>query len=325
MNPQPTSRHYDVFNGDADGICALHQLRLAEPVPEAHLITGVKRDILLLSQIAELKDGSITVLDVSLDSNRSFLERLLQAGNRILYIDHHYAGDIPEDTNLHAHIDYSSDQCTSLIVNTLLRGRFSKWGIVGAFGDNLHEAAGRMASILVLSGDELARLREIGELFNYNGYGATTNDLHFHPASLYRSVCAFEDPLDYYAESKTLSVLRDGFKEDMARALVVQEKGGKTGNRVYFFPEAPWARRISGVFSNLKAREKAELAHAVIIANKDATYQISVRAPQTNRRNADLLCRAFPTGGGRAAAAGINNLPGEMLDDFLSAFNTMYP
>jgi len=34
--------YYDVFNGDADGICALHQLRLAEP-REATLVTGVKR------------------------------------------------------------------------------------------------------------------------------------------------------------------------------------------------------------------------------------------------------------------------------------------
>ena len=321
MNP----RHYDVFNGDADGIFALHQLRLAEPVSEAHLITGVKRDIILLSQIAELTDGSITVLDVSLDCNRPFLEKLLRAGNRIRYIDHHYAGDLPADKNLCTHIDYSADQCTSLLVNSLIQGRFSKWGICGAFGDNLHEAARRIASTLALSVDELARLREIGELFNYNGYGATIKDLHFHPASLYRSVCAFEDPLEYYAGSETLSVLRDGFKDDMARALAMQEKDANTGNRVYFFPEAPWARRISGVFSNLKARERADMAHAVIIANSDATYQISVRAPLTNRRNADMLCRAFPTGGGRAAAAGINNLPGDLLDKFLSAFNTMYP
>ena len=40
--------YYDVFNGDADGICALHQLRLAEPRPTAELVTGVKRDIRLL-------------------------------------------------------------------------------------------------------------------------------------------------------------------------------------------------------------------------------------------------------------------------------------
>ena len=35
---------YDVFNGDADGICALLQLRLAAPA-DSTLITGVKRDI----------------------------------------------------------------------------------------------------------------------------------------------------------------------------------------------------------------------------------------------------------------------------------------
>lgn len=153
---------YDVFNGDADGICALHQLRLADPAPEAVLVTGVKRDIALLSRITELTACSITVLDISLDSNRAALERLLQAGNTVRYIDHHYAGVIPEDANLSASIDYSPDRCTSLIVNALLNGRFSKWGICGAFGDNLHDAAGKIGSSLSLSGDDMAKLREVG-------------------------------------------------------------------------------------------------------------------------------------------------------------------
>ena len=39
----------DVFNGDADGICALTQLRNAEP-RNATLVTGVKRDIALLDR-----------------------------------------------------------------------------------------------------------------------------------------------------------------------------------------------------------------------------------------------------------------------------------
>ncbi|HTN65634.1 MAG TPA: acetyltransferase, partial [Burkholderiaceae bacterium] len=34
-------KHFDVFNGDADGLCALHQLRLAAPL-DAVLITGIK-------------------------------------------------------------------------------------------------------------------------------------------------------------------------------------------------------------------------------------------------------------------------------------------
>jgi hypothetical protein len=42
--------HYDVFNGDADGICALQQLRLAEPGTSV-LVTGVKRDIGLLARV----------------------------------------------------------------------------------------------------------------------------------------------------------------------------------------------------------------------------------------------------------------------------------
>ena len=40
--------YFDVFNGDADGICALLQLRQHTP-RIATLITGVKRDIGLLS------------------------------------------------------------------------------------------------------------------------------------------------------------------------------------------------------------------------------------------------------------------------------------
>ena len=42
--------NYDVFNGDADGLCALHQLRLANPAL-AELVTGVKRDIKLLDRV----------------------------------------------------------------------------------------------------------------------------------------------------------------------------------------------------------------------------------------------------------------------------------
>ena len=37
---------YDVFNGDADGIISLVQLRLSDP-RDAELVTGRKRDIKL--------------------------------------------------------------------------------------------------------------------------------------------------------------------------------------------------------------------------------------------------------------------------------------
>ena len=62
--------YYDLFNGDADGICALLQLRLAEP-RDATLVTGVKRDINLMARIQPEAGDEVTVLDVSMDKNRA--------------------------------------------------------------------------------------------------------------------------------------------------------------------------------------------------------------------------------------------------------------
>ena len=91
--------YFDVFNGDADGICALQQLRLGEPV-ESRLVTGVKRDISLLEQVDAGQGDQVTVLDISLDKNRTDLQRLLDQGAHVSYYDHHFAGDIPH----HAHL-----------------------------------------------------------------------------------------------------------------------------------------------------------------------------------------------------------------------------
>lgn len=49
-------------------------------------------------------------------------------------------------------------------------------------------------------------------------------------------------------------------------------------------------------------------------------FVVSVRAPLTRRQGADDLCRRFPGGGGRPAAAGINELPDSLYDDFVAAF-----
>ena len=315
---------YDIFNGDADGICALHQLRLDTPCPDAILITGVKRDIALLSKLQGVTQSSLCVLDISLDSNRPFLQTLLAQSNRILYIDHHFAGVIPETAALTAHIDTAPDTCTSLIVDSLLHGRFRKWAIVAAFGDNLHDAAHKAAQTLSLAETVIEQLRELGELLNYNGYGADLTDLYFHPADLYRALLPYEDPLDFIASSPTLSILRQGFQQDMTLALSQKAINPCNTNRIFRFPDATWARRVSGVFANLKAQEKREAAHALIVDNADSTLRISVRAPLADRKNADTLCRAFPTGGGRAAAAGINALPPEMLDEFVSAFQATF-
>ncbi len=315
---------YDVFNGDADGICALHQLRLHDPRPGAHLVTGVKRDIRLLEKIQDVEDAQITVLDVSMDRNMEPLLTLLAHGNSILYIDHHFSGDIPNNSALQAHIDPAPLTCTSMIVDKLLGGTHRKWAIVGAFGDNLDESALRVARGMGLSQQEIDQLRETGILLNYNGYGATEDDLFYPPDKLFLHVHTFSDPLAFHASSPMLHTLRRGYRDDMARADAAIPILENTNGRIYELPNASWARRVAGVFSNTLARQKPELAHALIIANADGSLRISVRAPLNNRQGADTLCRRFPTGGGRAAAAGINQLPVEMKKEFITAFSNQF-
>ncbi len=68
---------WDVFNGDADGLCAVQQWRLAEPAPDAVPVTGAKRDVVLLARVGAAPGDAVTVFDVSLHANRSALESVL--------------------------------------------------------------------------------------------------------------------------------------------------------------------------------------------------------------------------------------------------------
>jgi single-stranded DNA-specific DHH superfamily exonuclease len=316
--------YIDVFNGDADGICALHILRLHEPRPDARRVSGVKRDIALLDRLADVPQARVTVLDISLDRNREGLETLLANGNRVLYVDHHYAGTIPESPLLTAHINPDPLVCTSLLANDLTHGQHAAWAVVGAFGDNLDEPASQLATRLGLDEAETAQLRETGILLNYNGYGASLDDLFFDPAELFLRVHSYVDPLTFAAESRTLETLRRGYREDMDRAMASRPIHEDGSGRIYELPPQAWARRVAGVYANRLAREKPELAHALVTANTDGSLRISVRAPLARRSGADTLCRSFPTGGGRAAAAGINELPPDMLDSFIAAFSANF-
>src|SRR5258706_9542356 len=188
-------RHFDVFNGDADGICSLHQLRLGEP-RDSTLVTGMKRDIALLKSVPAQSGDVVTVLDVSLDRNRDALRSLLDRGVEVRYFDHHYAGDVPRHPSLHAILDDSQATCTSAIVNRHLGGRFGIWAAVGAFGDALDETALEIARPLRLAEDRVARLRELGTSLNYSAYGQTESDLLVKAEELYRIVSRPPGPFD---------------------------------------------------------------------------------------------------------------------------------
>jgi len=253
------------------------------------------------------------------------LAQLLEAGASVSYFDHHFAGEIPEHKNLSATINVAPEVCTAILVNNHLQGEFIEWAVVGAFGDNLHASAERLAKPLALPAAMLEQLERLGTLINYNGYGATPSDLHFTPDALFRIMSAYPKPqLFLDAEQVVFEQLESGYEQDLSNARGSKLLFESDHAVVLLLPDNEWARRVSGVFGNQLANEHPDRAHAVVTEIKAGGSIVSVRAPLNNRTGADEICRQFPTGGGRKAAAGINDLPPDQLDAFIDVFQSFY-
>lgn len=313
----------DVFNGDADGICALHQLRLAQP-KKSVLVTGVKRDINLLKRVNAKEGDEITVLDISLDKNRESLLQCLSNGANVRYFDHHFAGDIPDNSRLETHIVTDANVCTSLLVNDYLNSQFLAWAVTAAYGDNLFQAAEEAAKPLNLNDKEREQLKLLGTCINYNGYGASLNDLIFTPTALYKKIKPYADPFDFIAKEKAYQTLLKGYQDDIANAAAIQAEYSSETHSLFILEDEKWARRVSGVFANKLAQENPNRAHAMLTRNNNDGFVVSVRAPVNNSTGADELCRQFKSGGGRKAAAGINHLPISEYQDFIDAFKAAF-
>ncbi|MES2262041.1 MAG: DHH family phosphoesterase [Pseudomonadota bacterium] len=318
---------YYAFNGDADGLCALQQLRLAAPrgiAPAAPvtLVTGVKRDIQLLRRIDAGPGDEVTVLDVSLDSNRADLLRLLDSGARVHYFDHHYAGDLPLHTGFTPHIDESPEVCTSLLVDRHLGGRYRAWAIVATFGDALAKVGHALAS--GFKADEVAILRQLGTYLNYNAYGETVADLHFDPADLAAQMLPFAEPLDFVRHSPAYAQLAAGYHSDMAQARQLAPIRQLPGATLMLLPDACWARRVTGVFANELRQAQPDHALAILSPKACGAFSVSVRVPNLSPVSAEAFCRTFDTGGGRKLAAGINHLPQADVERFIARFEERF-
>lgn len=315
--------YFDIFNGDADGLCALHQLRLQVP-RDSVLITGTKRETQLLARVHPAPGDHLTVLDIGLEQNRDPLRRALEAGASCQYFDHHFAGAPMHHPRLQSHIRTSADVCTSLLVDEFLEGRYPLWATCAAFGDGLTEVALGRCHALALPQDEIRMLRELGEALNYNAYGDSVADLHFDPAKLYRQIQPHADPRDFAATSSAFRQLRQGYSDDMALAQAQPSLLTSRTHCAVALPDAPWSRRINGAFANWLADTATHRAHAVLVRGARA-YLVSVRAPRASPSGADVLCRQFSGGGGRSGAGGINALPLTDVPAFLAAFEAAFP
>ena len=312
-----------MFNGDADGICALQQMRLAKPL-ESTLVTGIKRDIQLVKKVDAGRGDRVLVLDISLARNNDAIDGLLQAGCSVQYFDHHLAGDIPQSKLFESHIDTDSNICTSLLVNDYLKGQHALWAVCGAYGDNMNSSADTLADKLGLGGEQKQQLKELGVLINYNGYGASLDDLHFRPDDLYKAISPYQSPFDFIEKEAVFTKLKSAYEQDMKLAGELKIEQTTDSTAVFILPAEKWCRRVSGVLGNQLSNQFPERAHALLTDTGEDAYQVSVRAPQINKTGAGELCSQFETGGGRAGAAGINHLPHADKVRFIEAFQRQY-
>ena len=314
----------DCFNGDADGICALTQMRLKWPL-QSELITGVKRDINLLNRVNAKVGDKVNALDISMDKNKVDVLRLLDSGADVFYCDHHFAGELPDHPKLNSLINTSPNVCTSLLINQHLESAFLDWAVVGTFGDNLKMSAHGLAKPLDLKESQLDLLERLGVYLNYNGYGASLDDLYFDPAELFKRTSQYESAFGFISEdADTFTTLQNGYADDMAKAAQTVPSDSSQQAAVFQLPNASWSRRVSGVFGNDLANNFPERAHAVLTEKAEGGYLVSVRAPLNNKQGADEVCRQFETGGGRAAAAGVNHLDESERDRFVSVLSDYY-
>lgn len=242
--------NYDIFNGDADGIIALLQLRLTNPI-ESIKISGVKRDIQLFKKIIPRTGDSLCILDISMEKNKTELVAALDIGADVFYVDHHRSGDIPKYNNLEAHINLDANTCTSLIISELLGKKYHLWAITAAYGDNLVSVADKEAFNLGLNDKQKSQLKALGTYINYNGYGAEVSDLHFDPVDLFEQLFQCTSPFDVINQPDSVFYrLEAAYKVDMENAHSAEILLDTSTVKVVLLKDATWARRVSGVYGN---------------------------------------------------------------------------
>lgn len=281
------------YNGDADGICSMVQWGLVYGI-EGKRITGVKRDIELLERVSPNPDDEIIVMDISLARNHARAVELSSQGFDITWFDHHLAGD-PIDA-IATHIDTSSDVCTARIVEKFL-GVDSDWAQVALHGDGLSVHSSK------------PEFKELGELLNYNGYGADLSDLHFHPDELLLLCLQAKTPPNFI-DTQAFMTLKNGFESDLSNAKNIEPSNG-----YYLLPNEAWARRVVGVMAH-RINESGDGPHVIAI-DKGETLQVSIRGSE----GIGELCKMFG-GGGRATAGGIDALPKSEIAALMKEVNS---
>ena len=168
--------------------------------------------------------------------------------------------------------------------------------------------------------DDRRRLQVFGEAINYNAYGESDQDVHITALHLYEIMIRYANPLDLLRHESIGQELNTLRESDFAQASNLKPFWEGPQGRAFLLPDEPWSRRVIGTLINTLATGQPQRAHAVFRPAGVKDFLVSVRSPLHLPYGAEVLCRQFG-GDGRAGAAGIDRLPAEELDRFLTAYS----
>lgn len=313
------SGNIDIFAGDADGLCAVHQLRMTYPV-HARSICSVRRATDLLSRAAIQQGDNVTVFDLPTGEVADELQRLLRRGANVTYFDRHSFGSDLRELGLTPIAGSSPRTCSSALVDRYLGGQHRVWAVVGAYGVGLDELARRLAVSLRLSTSRTEPLQQLGRTLSYNAYGETVEDCIVSPAMLYGRLARYSDPFEFMRRESIFHELSAAREIDLELLQALRPETSARHAAVYVLADEPRSRRARGELAGMLAGLEPARAHAVLAPNRRGGYAVSVRASAVRMRwRADSFCRRFG-GCGEARAAGIPDLPGPDLSQFIGAF-----
>jgi len=136
---------------------------------------------------------------------------------------------------------------------------------------------------------------------------------------LYAVMARHRDPRDMLAHEGIADAIDTRRHADLRQALAWPPHWQDARGSVLILPDAAWSRRVLGCLANELANAQPQHAHAVLKLQRTGGYEVSVRAPLASPLGADELCSRFG-GGGRARAAGIDALPVDDLERFITGF-----
>jgi hypothetical protein len=319
MAQKTDTKSVDICIGDANGLCSLLQWRLHQP-KQSSTLALLGRESRLDGLIQASPGDDVLLCDIPMQANRSTLMQLLDSGAQIQYLSH----QIGEESLWHPQLQYiedaPQDSCTSLMVDRILDGKYRQWALVGAYGKRCNASADKLASSVGLPAHERARLRELGELINYNACSVDGQNACIPPVDLYSLMSGYQQAMDFLQSESVASELESVRREDLERAEQIAPYWQDAHASVYVLPDTPWAHRVAGGLGTHLSANEPTRAHAFLRPAANGCFMTRVHAARNNP-NGGLTFTDAQADDDCQRAWVIEHLPDQEIDHFISAFS----